>query len=193
MRMKKEYIIAIIAVLTIVIGIIIGFILGGKKEISNLQPEADTRLAQQDENENSTIPTVIIETKTSPNTLYIFQTYYQKCKHVIAQTINIPQEDINKTEEDLQEKYREWGIQEFTPSKVVFYQEKEGICEEHYLLKDDNGYIAIYTLDTLGEATLKEKTEIITTYLPEVDKEQLKQGIQVIGQEKLNAALEDYE
>ncbi len=196
MCMRKEYIIAIIAAITIVIGIIIGLFLGNRNETTNLQPESGTILANQKENEENeiqSIPTVIIDVKTSPNTLYVFQTYYQDCKHVTAKTIEIPKEDVNKTEEDLQEKYRDWGIQKFTPTEVIFYQEKEGICEEHYLVKDDNGYISIYTLDILGQATLKEKTEIVTNYLPEADKTRLKEGIQVIGQEKLNATLEDYE
>ena len=196
MCMRKEYIIAIIAAITIVIGIIIGLFLGDRNETTNLQPESGTILANQkekEENEIQSIPTVIIDVKTSPNTLYVFQTYYQNCKHVTAKTTEIPEEDVNKTEEKLQEKYKDWGIQKFTPTEVIFYQEKEGICEEHYLVKDDNGYISIYTLDILGQATLKEKTEIVTNYLPETDKTRLKEGIQVIGQEKLNATLEDYE
>ncbi len=194
--MRKGYIIAIIAIITIAIGVIIGFVLGGRNETSNLQLESDTQLAEQAENKTNrieTIPTMTIEVQTTPNTLYVFQTYYKQCKHTTEETVTLPQEEINKTEEVLQEKYRDWAIKEFTPSKVIFEQEQEGICEEHYLIKDDNGYVAIYTIDILGQAILKEKTEIVTDYLPEADKKLLKEGIQVIGKEKLNATLEDYE
>ena len=70
--MRKEYIIAIIAAITIVIGIIIGLFLGNRNETTNLQPESGTILANQKENEENeiqSIPTVIIDVKTSPNTI----------------------------------------------------------------------------------------------------------------------------
>ena len=70
---------------------------------------------------------------------------------------------------------------------------KEGICDEHYLLKENNGYIAIYRKDNEGKEKLKETTQIVTTYLPETDRQSLKNGIEIIGKENLSLTLEDYE
>ena len=61
------------------------------------------------------------------------------------------------------------------------------------MIKENNGYIAIYYLDEQGNETLKETTSIVMQYLPETDIERLKQGIHVVGDEQLNATLEDYE
>ena len=93
----------------------------------------------------------------------------------------------------MQDKYKEWKIKEFTNTMVTFYQEKDEICDEHYVIKDNDGYVSIYKVDSLGNETLKEKTEIVTTYLPDTDKNRLKEGIKVNGQEELNATIEDYE
>ena len=48
-------------------------------------------------------------------------------------------------------------------------------------IKEHNGYIAIYTVDSFGKETLKETTEIVTTYLPQTDIKQLKEGIKVFN------------
>lgn len=194
--MRKSYIILLLAVLAMTAGIIIGVVMSQQDKTSNLQQEPKTTLAEEVNNQQNgmeAVTTSHIEVKTTPNTLYVFQTYYKECGHTIWQREKIPEEEINKTEEDLQEKYRDWGIKEFTAEQILFYQEQEGICNEHYMLRDTNGYLTIYTINASGQEILKEITDIITNYLPETDKQQLQEGIQVNGQENLNAAIEDYE
>lgn len=196
MRMRKEYKILVIAMVTIIAGIIVGVIIGGKNKTSPIEPETQTKLAKEtknSENEGKMVETSVIEVKTSPNTLFVFETYYKGCKHTIIERNEIPEEYVNQTEEELQEPYRDWKIKGFTTEVVSFYQEKEGICGEHYIIKENNGYIAIYQINSSGKETLKETTEIVTTYLPETDRLRLKEGIQVEGQENLNATIEDYE
>lgn len=196
MHMKKEYKILFIAMATIVAGIVVGIIIGGKNKTSPIEPETQTKLAKETqnlENEIQMVETSAVEIKTSPNSLFIFETYYKNCKHTKTERNEIPSEYVNQTEEDLQEPYRDWKIKKFTKEAVTFYQEKEGNCDEHYIIKENNGYIAIYTMDSSGKETLKETTEIVTTYLPETDRLRLKEGIKVEGQENLNATIEDYE
>ena len=65
--------------------------------------------------------------------------------------------------------------------------------KKKYIVKENNGYVAIYTEDSLGKEILKETTEIVTAYLPETDLVRLREGIKVIGKENLNAIIEDYE
>ncbi len=193
--MKKSYILILLATIAILIGIILGMVLSKNGQTSNLQQEPEFTLAQKEgAKKNESIRTSSnMEVKTSPHTLFLFHTYYQGCGHTQIERKEILEEDVNKTEEDLQEKYRDWGIKEFTTEQVLLYQEKEGICGEHYILKEIEGYVAIYTVDALGKETLQEKTDIITNYLPEADQLQLKEGIRINGQENLNAAIEDYE
>ena len=70
---------------------------------------------------------------------------------------------------------------------------QEGEVETVYLVKDNNGYITIYATDENGDMRLKETTQIVVRYLPNLDKEKLKDGIFVKGKEELNKLLEDYE
>ena len=89
--------------------------------------------------------------------------------------------------------YEDWKIEEFSKDKVVFYKEMEGICNEHYVLRDVDGYVTIYSLNENNVESLVEITDIVTVYLTDEDKELLKEGIRVIGKDNLNAAIEDYE
>lgn len=104
---------------------------------------------------------------------------------------------MNKTKEELEIKYEEWKIQSFKKNEIIFYKEQEGICNEHYIIKDNEGYVCVYLIYSNQEKNkqeiLVEVTEIITDYLPETDKRALKEGIKVVGRDKLNATLEDYE
>ena len=72
-------------------------------------------------------------------------------------------------------------------------KEEEGFCNEHYILKEEQGVIAVYKVDKQGEETLYETTGISVEYLTESDKLELKDGIKVYGKEELNSMLENYE
>lgn len=100
---------------------------------------------------------------------------------------------VNKTQNQVKEMYPDWELNGFSAEEVVLYKELEGICKEHYMLRDLDGVIAIYVMDEKGKESLQEKTSIYTEYLPESDLKKLKQGIQAIGKETLNSVLEDYE
>lgn len=194
--MKKIYMFILIGILVVIAGILVGLFLGNSGKTSDLEPELETKLAsnlQNIENQIEIVTTSNVEEKTSPNCLFIFEVYYKECEHTLKDKKQILPDCVNKTEEELQDEYKEWEIKEFTNTNVTFYQEKEGICDQHYVIRDNNGYVAIYKIDSLGNELLREKTEIVTTYLPDTDKDRLKEGIKVNGQEELNATIEDYE
>lgn len=193
--MKKNYMWLILGICAIIIlGVIVGIIIS--KNITKEEQKVETKLVSTEQNlQNSIeiISTSYAEVKASPNCLFEFKTYYKGCKHTTTKRENIPEELVNKTEIEMQDKYKDYKIENFTANNIVFYQEKEGICNEHYVLKENNGYIAIYKVDNEGKETLKETTQIVTTYLPEADRQSLKNGIQIIGKENLSLTLEDYE
>lgn len=194
--MRKKYIIILFMILTIIAGVLVGILLSGRNRTYNLEPETKSQLArntQNLQNEIQIIETASTEIKTSPSCLFTFQTYYKECNHTINEREDIPKECVNQTEEELQEKYKDFAIKQFTSAEVIFYEEREGICNEHYVIKDNNGYVSIYTTDSFGKETLKETTQIVTMYLAESDKMRLKEGIKANGKEELNALIEDYE
>lgn len=198
--MRKYYIISIVGIIIFAVLVVIGIIIY-KNTNSNLGMKVEDELAKDinkiEENLiNSNIELVTTaseEEKTSPNCWFIFKTYYTKCEHITIEKDQVQEVMVNKTKEELEKIYRNWNIVTFRSDEVLFYKELEEICDEHYMLKELDGYIAIYTLDEQDNPTFKEMTAIVTAYLPEEDVQRLKEGIKLIGKEKLNQALEDYE
>ena len=133
------------------------------------------------------------EEKISPNCSFTIRTYYKGCGHITSQYNNIPEELVNKTEKELKEMYPEYMVETFKSNEVVVYIEKEGECGEHYLVKDLNGTVVIYERLDDGTQRLLEETSISTDYLPETDKIQMQEGIEVNGKQELNQLIEDYE
>ena len=133
------------------------------------------------------------EEKISPNCSFTIRTYYKGCGHITTEYNNIPDELVNKTETELNEMYPEYMVETFKSNEVVVYVENEGECGEHYLVKDLDGKVVIYERLSDGTERLLEETSITTDYLPETDKIQMKNGIEVNGKQELNQLIEDYE
>ena len=133
------------------------------------------------------------EEKTSPNCSLTIKTYYPKCGHTKSEYTNLPQDFVNLSKEEIQEKYQDYEIQDFATNAIVIYQEKQGDCGEHYRVKDKNGTVTIYQVLEDGTEQEMETTGITTEYLPETDKINMKNGIQVNGKQELNQLIEDFE
>ena len=78
-------------------------------------------------------------------------------------------------------------------NEVISASLNESEEETTYIIREKNGYIAIYQVNEEGKELLREITQISTNYLPEIDKKKLKDGIKAIGREELNSIIEDYE
>lgn len=131
--------------------------------------------------------------KISPNAEMILKKIYTKCGHEIEEKVELPKEIVNKNIEELQEEYNNWNVEEFSSEKVILSKEIDEECGEHYILKDNDGIIAIYQIDENGEVSLIDETEIATEYLPQTDLINVKDGLRVNGKENLNKILEDFE
>jgi len=193
--MKKIIIGLIIA---IILGILCAFMLQlFQNNTANIKQDENTKLAEEentiDNNRIELVSTSVSEVKTSPNATIIYEIYYKQCGHTMINQIEIPKELVNLNKVEVEEKYKDYQIKEFTSGNVVLSKQDDGICEEHYVLREDGGYIVIYNIDKNGKENLKEITTIVTKYLPDADIERLREGIKVIGKQKLNATIEDYE
>ena len=185
----------------LIIAIIIGFFVGkylynleeNKKELENdIQNTSYNNLIN---NTNTLkIETSVSEEKISINTEIIEEIYYIECDHLLKYTKKDIKSLINMTKEQLAKKYPEWEVKEFSKDKVVLYKEEADYCEEHFLIKDVDGFVTIYAMD--NEEKIRELvkvTEIETKYLTETDQENLKEGIKVYTGQKLNKIIEDFE
>jgi len=200
-KMRKYTIIAIITV-----GIILGFLTGlylykinqidytEREIIAEIIEDECTAIAEISDGELSNlIETSKTEEKTSPNCIITLKVYYEVCDHLIETKKNIEEAEVNITEKELKEKFSDWEIQKFTANEIVLYKEVNEFCNEHFLLKEEDGYIAIYKLDRDDNSEFFQTTEISTQYLAEEDLEQIKSGIKVYTEKELNKTLEDFE
>lgn len=199
--MKKTSIV-IASIIIVIIAIITAIIIynsNNKEEIDKkIVKVADEEILDDCTDEYEEMQTEMLqansnEEKISPNCFMTLKLIYKKCGHQISKYIKVPEELVNKTKDDLQEKYSDWNIQSFSDSEVVLTKEEEGECGEHYLVQDKKGNIVIYQILEDGTKKEYEKTDISTEYLSDLDKKQLKEGIKVNGLQELNQLIEDFE
>lgn len=140
-----------------------------------------------------TINTDSEEEKISPNATLILKKHYKECDHTIKEYAEIPEEFVNLAKSEIEKEYPEWEVEKFTPLDIILIKEEEGFCNEHFILKEEQGVITVYKIDKQGEESLYDTTGISVEYLTESDKLELKNGIKVYGKEELNSMLENYE
>ena len=178
MIILKKYIILVI--LAIVLSFFLGIYLYKLDKINeelafDVEYTTNQGINTVREAENLLQTTNSSEDKISLNTKLIEKVYYNDCNHIVQNEKEINENLVNKTKEQLQAEYIGWEVQKFTDKEVVVYKEVYDFCNEHYLIKDNNGYIYVYKIDKFGkEKELIEKTDIQTRYLAEADLEELK-------------------
>ena len=118
---------------------------------------------------------------------------YKKCGHETSEHLEISEELVNKTKEQLQEKYNGWEIEKFSDTEIILSKYEEGVCGEHYMIRDNNGQVTIYEVLEDGKEQEYEVTDISTEYLTDTDKINMKNGIEVNGKQNLNQLIEDFE
>ena len=195
----KKLIWVMVCIIAIVLGFFVGKYLYKKEENNNNVNSQNTVTNTQINNTvekvtNTEIPTSISEEKVSINTEIIEKVYYKECDHIIETPVKNIEKYINMDEEDIKKRFPGWEIEEFTPEKLVLYKQEEDFCNEHFLIKDVDGYVTIYTLNSLDNVLeILETTEIETKYLTDTDKKNLIDGIKVYTKKNLNKVIEDFE
>lgn len=197
-------IIIISLVLAISAGVATYFIVRQNKKSETI-PETNTYIAEkiedecteeykeeQMENQNTT-EVSSTEEKVAANAILILKKYYTKCDHTINEYVELPQELVNLTKEQVQEKYADWQVIGFEKGKITLYKEFDDVCGEHFKLKIEDGKVVVYTVNNDGTETLYEKTNISSEYLTETDLLNMQDGLEIYGKEELNQVIEDFE
>lgn len=140
-----------------------------------------------------TMQTASIEEKVLPTTKLYLEKKFEDCKHTVKTEVELPVEMVNLTKEEMIEKYPDWTVKEFSADEVVLYRIAAGLCDEHFVINDEDGVVVVYRLDKDYNKSLYEKTDIYTEYLPTQDINRLKEGIYVYTISDLNSELENLE
>ena len=142
---------------------------------------------------NEVLQASAIEEKILPTAEFAMKKVYNECGHFKFEYAELPQELINLTEEELEAYYKDWEIEEFSPSKIILTKEINSLCDEHFIIKLGEKYVQVFHLELDGNLVVYETTDISREYLPEEDIKKLEEGIYVFGEGKLNSVLEDFE
>ena len=202
--MKKVWIIGLIIAI-IIIGIILGIFIYNnnvnnnkqssivENEINIVSEKVTDECTEEYQNREEEIETDSQEEKISPNCLLTLKKYYEECNHTINEYVDIPQDLVNGTEEDLKNEYPYWQVEKYSSNDIILYKEFNSNCGQHFVLREDNGKITVYKINENNEEEVYENTEISVEYLSETDKIKISEGIRVNGIEELNQLLEDFE
>ena len=199
----NRIIIILLTIIVVIGAVITGFIIysqnGGEKEetiVEEIAEEVNT--SKNDEkkveiNTTNTITTNSKEERISPNAFITFKEAYKECGHTTNEFVEVPEEFVNLSKEELQERYGEWKIEKFTDTDIILSKELEGSCNEHFLVKDVDGIVTVFKVLDNGTEEEYQVTDIATEYLTDTDKIEMKNGIRVNGKQNLNQLIEDYE
>lgn len=147
----------------------------------------------QNEKKKEEVEEVVSKVKrVSPYAKMIIEKKFSKCGHTTLNLLDVPKELVNLTEEDIKNKYSGWEIKDFSEDEFTLYRIIEANCDDHYVLKDENGYISVYAELTENIKNLVEKTEIEVNSLREEDRKDLVEGIRIYGREELTSIMEDF-
>ena len=197
-------IIIISLILAISAGVATYFIVRQNKKSETI-PETNTYIAEKIEDEcteeykeeqmekQNTTEVSSTEEKVAANAILILKKYYTKCDHTINEYVELPQDLVNLTKEQVQEKYADWQVIGFEKGKITLYKEFDDVCGEHFKLKIEDGKVVVYTVNNDGTETLYEKTNISSEYLTETDLLNMQDGLEIYGKEELNQVIEDFE
>ena len=123
----------------------------------------------------------------------ILKKYYEQCEHTINEYVELPQELVNMTENEVQAEYPDWEVIGFETGKLTLYKEFEDVCGEHFKLRIEEGKVVIYIVNNDGSESIYEKTNISSEYLTETDLINMQDGLEIYGKEELNQIIEDFE
>ena len=199
MSNKMKIIIGI--VLTILIIIASYRLFFNKEEITNEITEDNTYISEiiEDECTEEYIKTRDLTTvsateeKLASNAILILKKYYRKCEHTINEYVELPQELVNMTEEEVQAQYLDWEVIGFEKGKLTLYKEFDDVCQEHFKLRLEGGNVVVYIVNSDGTEGVYEKTGISSEYLTETDLINMQDGLEIYGKEELNQIIEDFE
>lgn len=194
--------IVIISIIVIISAIVTAIVIN-KPEQSENSEVTETKVSEEkiidecteeyEELQNELLQANAEQEKISPNASLTLKIYYKKCGHTISQYVQVPENLVNMTREELQQEYENWSISKFSDTEIIIEKEQEGECGEHYIVRATDGKVTIYEILEDGTENKYEVTDISTEYLTDTDRLNMEKGVRVNGIQELNQYIEDFE
>lgn len=188
----KKWIIVTLSIILFIISVMIGYLINSIVNFSEKKEQTPYVLAEE-KIEEEVIDTSYSDITVSPNAEVILTEKFSRCGHTSVTKDIAPREIVNLNKEKVQEYYEGCSIDKFTSDEIEVSRNTTGICDEHYILRESDGFISINCKNNVGEYIFKGLTDISVQYLPQEDLEKLQKGIEIVGRENLNKFLEDFE
>ena len=185
----NKIIITLLVVATVIGAIIVGIFIympgkGTEEKLENtiIQDISVGNLTDSEGTNNIEKTTNMIETNSSeerisPNAFITFKQTYKECGHTTSEFMEIPQEFVNLTKEELNEKYSDWTVEKFTDTDIILNRKVEGSCNEHYIVRNLNGIVTVFHILDDGTEEKYMVTDIATEYLTDTDKVEMENKI----------------
>lgn len=148
---------------------------------------------EQDNHETGSIDDELI----GPNTVIEYLTYYTECNHETVESIEPENHMINMTKEDfegfIKNNHPKWKVEDFSHDKIVVLIEKKHLCQNHYVIGEKDGKIAVFRIDGNGKRVPdRVYNDAPISLLKEIDQEKIIEGIVTDSKEELSDTLENY-
>ena len=197
----NKVILILVSIIIIIVSIITAVVIyngedeeQAKVSIKNIEENTTNTLNNSINSDNqNVIETNVKEVRISPNAFITFKETYEGCGHTKVDFVEVPEDFVNLSKEELKDKYSDWNIEKFTDTDIILSKDFEGSCDEHFIVKDVDGVVTVFKIKEDGTEEEYEITDIATEYLTDTDKIEMKNGIRVNGKQNLNQLIEDYE
>lgn len=146
----------------------------------------------KNDNDNKSEAVSKNDVKITPSTKMIYEYYYPDSGISKVNEGEPPYFMVGLSLSDLKRLYSTWDILSFSEAEVEMRKTMSGKDEQWYIIGEKDGYITVYYDDGDNGNSIKEITDIDTNGFSDDEKEQLKKGIKVQGEDALNRALENY-
>lgn len=168
-----------------------------EKEIANERDSIQDiviKEVQKEQDEKYEVKEVVAanQEKISPYAKMTIEKYHKQCEHSTVEIYDVPKELVNLTKEELQKRYENWEIKKFTSTDIQLYREINANCASHFVLREKDGYIAVYKAVSNTIDELNMITEIECASLKEEDKVAVESGIKIYGKDELTSIIEDF-
>lgn len=124
------------------------------------------------------------EIRSTSETVVRYNTYYTDCDHITISEEVLDQSLVGLTKEEYISLVEDWRVTSFTPEEIILERQRVGVCEEHYYVGIQNGYVTLFQGAPGINSTIVEQTEIVADKLRGEDRALLEKGLVIADKEE---------